>query len=52
MKYEQYYNIIKYHSWCLRLEVISTEQKSNTSINKLPGTHVLGTDTVTDSCNF
>ena len=31
-----------------RLEVTSTEQKCNTSRHKLPGTHVVGTDT--DSC--
>ena len=41
MKYEQYDNIIKHNSWWLRLEVTSTEQKCNTSIQKLPGTHIL-----------
>ena len=41
MKYEQYDNIIKHNSWWLRLEVTSTEQKCNTSRQKLPGTHIL-----------
>ena len=50
MKYEQYDNIIKHNSWWLRLEVTSTEQKCNISRQKLPGTHILGTATDTDSC--
>jgi hypothetical protein len=49
MKYEQYDNIIKHNSWWLRLEVTSTEQKCNTSRQKLPGTHILELPH-TDSC--